>query len=133
MDQKLTIKDLLELIEKIESRINSYWNFYTIIVLATVGWLMSSKKPFSFYQTIALTVAITIFFAANFGVMRMATKRVVALENELQVRTKTAQFEGDAIKTELSKPSMALRLKLSYILHIVVDLAVVFAIWSKLA
>ena len=79
------IKNIIEIIESIEKRINAYWNFYIIVVLATVGWLMSSKAPFTTNQGISLTIAICLFFTASFFIMRAATKRAVAFEDELNL------------------------------------------------
>nr|CAP48759.1 putative integron gene cassette protein [uncultured bacterium] len=94
MDER--IKVIIEIIEKLESRINAYWNFYTIVVIAVIGWLLSSKTPFTAPQGIALTIAISMFFAANFSVMRAATKRVIAFETELNVVSNELDFQSRA-------------------------------------
>jgi hypothetical protein len=132
MRPPLTIQQLIDLIEKAESRINSYWNFYTIVVIAIVGWLMSSQAPFSLHQTIALTLALATFFCANFGVMRAATIRILALEDELAAVARETEFVGESLKRVLSGTAMPGRLGWSYGLHIIVDVAVIFAVWSKL-
>lgn len=124
---------ILELIEKLETRINAYWNFYTIVVIATVGWLLSSKVPFSGPQSVALTIAVALFFVVNFSVMRAATRRVVAFELELNAISENAEFASDALTEELTSTSIPRRLVISHLLHIVVDVAVIYAIWSKLA
>lgn len=124
---------ILEVIEKLEVRINAYWNFYTIVVIAAVGWLMSSKAPFSFSQSVVLTVAVTFFFTVNFLIMRAATRRVVAFEAELNSISEKDEFASTALAEELRNPSMPGRLVVSYFLHVVVDVSVIFAIWSKLA
>jgi hypothetical protein len=123
----------LEIIEKLESRINAYWNFYTIIVVANVGWLMSAKTPFSLTQSIALTIALSVFFLANFSVMRAATKRVVAFESELNAICNDFECNSATLKKELSSNSMPGRLLVSTLLHLAVDTAVIYSIWSKLS
>ena len=128
-----SIKKIIEIIENLESRINSYWNFYIIIVVATVGWLMSSKTPFTTNQGAALTIAIGLFFISNFLVMRAATKRIVAFEDELNSISRSHEFNSSVLKNELSKASMQRRLFASYVLHGVIDIVVIYAIWSKLA
>ena len=124
------IKNILDTIEKLESRVNAYWNFYTIIVVAVAGWLFSSRPPFSVSQSIALTMAISMFFAANFSVIRAATKRIVAFENELNIAANGYEFKTDDLKNELSNNSMPGRLIASYMLHAVVDVAVIYTIWN---
>lgn len=127
------IKNLLETIEKLESRVNTYWNFYTIVVIAAAGWLFSSGRSFTVFESIILTVAISIFFMANFSVMRAATKRIIAFENELNIVSGGHEFKSKVLKNELASHSMPGRLAASYILHGIVDVAVICAIWSKSA
>jgi hypothetical protein len=40
----ISLKDLLDLVEKIETRINSYWNFYTVVLIAIGGWIVSNNN-----------------------------------------------------------------------------------------
>lgn len=37
----LFVKDLLDAHDRSEGRINTYWNFYLIVVVTCVGWLVS--------------------------------------------------------------------------------------------
>lgn len=126
------IKNTIDIIETLETRINTYWNFYFIVVLAVIGWLMSSRTPFTESQGIALTVAISLFLIANLSVIRAATKRVMAFESELKVASTKQEFHSSALKEELSHASIGNRLFASYLLHGVIDIAVIYAIWSKL-
>ena len=75
---------------------------------------------------------MSLFFAANFSVMRAATKRVIAFENELNTISKNLEFKSDSLKNELSNDAMPGRLIASYVLHGSVDAAVIYTIWSKL-
>ena len=126
------ISKLINVIETLETRINSYWNFYMLVVLATIGWLISSKTPFTGNERIALIIAIALFLIANLLVLRAATKRVVAFEDELKLASQKYEFNSTILKKELSHASMGNRLILSYVLHAVIDIAVIYAIWSKL-
>lgn len=123
--------NVLEIIEKVESRVNSYWNFYTLVVLATVGWLMSGKSAISVALAAAMTAGLTGFFLANLGSIRAATRRILALEDELAALTRENRFAGEMLPANLSRPAMPGRLSGSYALHLVVDLAVLVAVWSK--
>ena len=91
---------LLDAIERLESRLNSYWNFYTLVVLATVGWLMSAANPFSANQSVAVTVALGLFFLANLSVIRGATRRILALEDELRLHICRAGVSLATVATE---------------------------------
>ena len=127
------IKLIFDIIEKIESRINAYWNFYFIVVIATIGWLMSSKIPFTTNQAIVLTIALFMFFTASYFILRSATKRVIAFEDELNFISKNIEINSGMLKLELLNASIRGRLLATGILHSVIDVAVIFAIWSKLS
>jgi hypothetical protein len=129
MDQK--IKDIIEVADKLESRVSSYWNFYTVAVVAIIGWLVSSKKDFSlsYSQALVATIVCIGFFIANFYGIRAATKRVIAVESELNALAKKTEFESALLKKELSYSSSTLLP--SWILHIFVDIIVLFVIWSS--
>ena len=128
-----SVKCIFDIIEKIESRINAYWNFYFILVVATIGWLMSSKTPFNTNQAIVLTIALCLFFTANFFMIRAATKRVIAFEDELNYLSKNIEIKSRVLKSELLNASMRGRLLATGVLHSVIDVAVIFGIWSKLS
>ncbi len=112
-----------------ESRVASYWNFYTVIVVALIGWLVSSEITFSYSQVLLVTIVCLVFFLTNFYAMRAATKRVIAVESELNVLAKKTEFESALLKKELSHSSS--QLISSLVLHISVDILVFIAIWTR--
>jgi hypothetical protein len=130
MDER--VKCIIDIIEKIEGRINTYWNFYFILIIAIIGWLMSSKTPFTTYQAIVLTIALCMFFTANYFIVRAATKRVVAFEDELNFLSKNIAINSSILKSNLLNASIRGRLLATGVLHIIINVAVLFAIWSKL-
>ncbi|MFN6188226.1 MAG: hypothetical protein ACK460_19445 [Microcystis sp.] len=131
MDQK--IKDIIEVADKLESRVSSYWNFYTVAVVAIIGWLVSSKKDFSlsYSQALVATIVCIGFFIANFYGIRAATKRVIAVESELNALAKKTEFESALLKKELSHSSSTLQLISSSVLQVSVDIIVLIAIWTR--
>ena len=69
----MNLKELLELSEKLEDRINAYWNFYTIVVLAVAGWLVSGLPSYKTIDAIVLAITLGAFFLSNISVIRFAT------------------------------------------------------------
>ena len=126
MDQK--IKDLIEVTDKLESRVSSYWNFYTVVVVAIIGWLVSSQISLSYSQALVVTIVCIVFFIANFHAMRAATKRVIAVESELNALAKKTEFESALLKKELSHSSSTLQLISSSVLRVSVDIIVLSAL-----
>ena len=129
MDQK--IKDIIEVADKLESRVSSHWNFYTVAVVAIIGWLVSSQISLSYSQALVVTIVCIVFFIANFHAMRAATKRVIAVESELNALAKKTEFESALLKKELSHSSSTLQLISSSVLQVSVDIIVLIAIWTR--
>jgi hypothetical protein len=122
---------LLDTIEKLESRVNAYWNFFSAVAIAVSGWLITAKATFTIADSVALTLAVIVFFAANFAVIRAATARLVALDAELNATAAGESFASEALRRNLSMPTMPGRLAGSVILHLAVDAAVLYLIWTK--
>lgn len=129
MEQK--IKDLIEVSDKLESRVSSHWNSYTIVVLAIIGWLVSSQITFSYSQVLVVTIVCLAFSIANFYGIRAATKKVIAVESELNAVARKTEFESVLLKKELSYPSTKLPLIFSSVLHISVDIVLLITIWTR--
>ncbi len=100
MDQK--IKELIEVSDKLESRVSSNWNFYTIVVFAIIGWLVSSEITFSYGQVWLVTIVCIVFFLANFYGIRAAIKKVLAVESELNALARKTDFESALLKKEIA-------------------------------
>jgi hypothetical protein len=129
MEQK--IKDLIEVIDKLESRVAFYWNSYTVVVVALIGWVVSSEITFSSSQVLLVTIVCLVFFLTNFYAMRAATKRVIAVESELNALARKTEFESALLKKELSHSSTISQLITSLVLHISVDIIVLLTIWTR--
>jgi hypothetical protein len=80
----MPLKDLLDLLDKLESRVNTYWNFYSVAVFATAGWLIAKDKSFSPTAASAIAAGLVAFFAANLSVIHHAETRILAIESEIQ-------------------------------------------------
>ena len=75
----MSLKDLLELSEKLEERISAYWNFYTLVVIAVGGWLLTTPD-LNRSQNWVLAIVLLTFFASNYTVIRYATNRFEVAE-----------------------------------------------------
>jgi hypothetical protein len=43
----MTIKEVADLLFAARERIDFYWNFYVVVVIAVIGWIVSLKKTLS--------------------------------------------------------------------------------------
>lgn len=132
MPEALSFKDLLDLIEKLETRLNAYWNFYSVAVLAAGGWLLTRGADFTPGEGAAVMAALACFFAANFAVIRAATRAVLAAGQEVRARAETLSFSSPALPQLLRQDLLPGRLPVSLALHLAVDAAVLYVIWTRI-
>jgi hypothetical protein len=122
------LKDLLDLHEKIESRINAYWTYWSVAIFAIAGWLFSTGKSLSDDQAIGISVAVMVFFSANLGVLWPATRLATGLRDEIRLKTASLNFLSSKLSSAFAEDSLAFRLQLTFVLHLAVDLVVLWAL-----
>jgi hypothetical protein len=122
---------LLDTIEKLESRVNAYWNFFSVVAIAVSGWLITAKATFTITDSVALSLTVIVFFGANLAVIRAATLRLVALDAELNATAAGESFASEALRRNLTMPTMPGRMAGTVVLHLAVDAAVLYLIWAK--
>jgi ABC-type transport system involved in multi-copper enzyme maturation permease subunit len=123
--------ELFDLREKIESRINQYWTYWSGVVLAVGTWLFSSFQPKG-EQLIVLMLALFVFFIANLYMIWNSTELSMGLKNEISLRSISDEYESSELKLVLAKNDFRFRLILSILLHVGIDLALFVVLLIRL-
>ncbi len=77
----MSIKEAIDLLFAARERIDFYWNFYVVVVIAVVGWLVTRKEPLTLLTKILVTVAYLIAATANLvGLYRSRGSRAATEE-----------------------------------------------------
>lgn len=129
------LKDLLELLEKLEGRANSYWNFYSVAVFAVAGWLVTKDKGLTKDAAFIIAIGMLVFFVANLSVILFAEGRIAAVEDEVRF---VANKEGSNVSPSFSdhlnkKLSIPNRHIFTLILHCLIDFVLLVLIFAKRA
>jgi fucose 4-O-acetylase-like acetyltransferase len=61
----MDLKDVVGLFVTATAKIEFYWNFYVVMLIALIGWLVSVKKPLSTSLKSLITVGYVVFIAMN--------------------------------------------------------------------
>lgn len=129
--QTLSLKDLLDIVEKIEGRINSYWNFYTIALFAIASWIFGSSITFNAWKSVIISMAIALFFASNFMFVTINENRLAAIESEIRSVAGISRIESERFRKFLASNLMPHRQKTSAVLHLFVDFVVILFVLGK--
>ena len=62
----MNIKDVADLLFAARERIDFYWNFYVVVVIAIIGWLVSYKKTLTPAMKLLVSVAYLIAAVLNY-------------------------------------------------------------------
>ena len=65
MEPNLPIKDIADLFVTATGRIEWYWNFYVVMVIALVGWLVSKDNPLTHQLKVTITIGYVVFVLMN--------------------------------------------------------------------
>ncbi len=126
----MKISELVEIIEKLEARNNSYWNFYTVVIIAVCGWVATSNSGvISSNTALALMFGNGLFYFMNLSIIYGTTSRIIAFESELIKEAQESQNIGVDLRQNLSQPMLAHRLKFTVLTHLVMDVAVLAFIY----
>lgn len=126
----MELKELLDLHEKIESRINAYWTYWSVAIFAIAGWLFSGKQSLSREQAIGISIAVMVFFFANLGVLWPATRLATGIRDEIRLKAKEVHFLSSKLTAAFAEDTLAFRLQLTFFLHLAVDCVVLWALFS---
>ena len=127
----MELKDLLDLHEKLETRINAYWTYWSIAILAIGGWLFTSGKTLSTGQSIGVAIGALVFFLANIGVLWPATKLAIGVRDEIRMRSAAVTFNSPKLAAAFAEDTLTFRLQLTIVLHLVIDAVALWALLMK--
>lgn len=126
----MNIQELISVIEKLETRNNSYWNFYTVVIVAVCGWVISQKMEQLDHQTaLILMIGNGFFYFMNLSIIHATTSRIVAFERELIHRATQSTEITLSLQQHLSKPFLLYRVGFTVGTHLIMDAAVLSFIY----
>ena len=126
----MELKDLLDLHEKLETRINAYWTYWSVAILALGGWLFTSGRTLTGPHSLGVSIAAAVFFLANLGVLLSATRLVIGVREEIALKSQSLTLASARLAGAFRDASPAWRLELTLVLHLVIDAV---ALWALLA
>lgn len=125
----MNIPEVIDVIEKLEARNNNYWNFYTVVVVAICGWVISQQgESISLHVKYTLIAGNAIFYFMNLSVIYGTTRRIVAFEHELRALSESEEFSSSELRRNLSKPFLRYRLKFTLVTHVLMSFFVMLFI-----
>ena len=123
----MSIKDAIDLLFAARERIDFYWNFYVVVVIAVVGWIVTRKEPLTRSTRILITVAFVIVAATNLVGLYGSYSFAEALRGDLLRMTAGSSFTDTRLL--LSQHSYSTQRLWAFVVHAAVGATLLLVIW----
>jgi len=120
-------KDIADLFIEGVGKIEFYWNFYTVTLLAMIGWLVTAKNA----MAIRIKWFVTIGFAAFVGMNLLGLWGAYAFTEALRTDLLAiAEPKLSATHEVLSGKNFLSQRTCGLVIHLVIDAFAIYAIWK---
>lgn len=123
----MQIKDVADLFIMAINKVEFYWNFYVVMLIALIGWLISTKNPLSTSLKFLITAGYALFAMMNIVGLYSSYTLAEALRNDL------LEMEGAKALVHVygvfQSLSFIQQRTAVFWIHIIVGLAVLSAVW----
>jgi hypothetical protein len=127
----MTVHDIADLLFAARGRVDSYWSFYVVVVVAVMGWLLSRKRALP--ASMKALVSLVFLIAATSSLVGLYSSYTIAEA----LRTDLLRVAGDTPLTE----TRALLERHSYVshrtravwIHLAVAATVLASVWLSRA
>src|SRR5687768_3235473 len=123
----MTIKDAVDLLFAARERIDFYWNFYVVIVIAVVGWIVTRDKPLSSPAKLLVTVAFVVAAVTSLAGLNATFTLAEALRTD--VLRMTAGSPLSDTRAVLAQHSYLTQRTVAYLVHALIGASILFVIW----
>ena len=84
----LTVKDRYDLYLHFNDKVLFFWNWYTVGIIAVVGWMLSSEKKFSWSMKAIISFVFLTFIGMNISGLVRSYKLLMASRRDLLMSIK---------------------------------------------
>jgi hypothetical protein len=123
----MSIKEVADLLFAARERIDFYWNFYVVVVIAVIGWLVSYKKTLTVSMKLLVSVAYVIAATMNLLGLYSSYTIAEALRIDLLRMLATAPFADTRIYLE--QHSYLPQRLVAFAVHLAVGTAILSVVW----
>jgi cytochrome b len=124
-------RDIADLFVTAIDKIEFYWNFYTVTLLALIGWLVTTKQALDRGLKLLLSVGYLIFVAMNLTGLWGSYTLAEALRLDLLAATADQAQTIEHARNILAGRSMEAQRTLAFVIHGVLAMLVLGVIWLR--
>jgi hypothetical protein len=123
----MSIKDVADLLFAARERVDFYWNFYVVVGIAVIGWLVSLKKTLTLSMKLLVSVVYVIAAGTNLLGLYSSYTFAEALRTDLVRMAATTPLSNTHL---LLEQHTYLPQRLAAIcIHVVVGVTILLVVW----
>lgn len=123
----MSIKEAIDLLFAARERIDFYWNFYVVVVVVVVGWIVTRKEPMTRSTRILVTVAYLIAAATNLAGLYGSYAFAEALRSDILRMTAVSPLTDTRIL--LNQHSYGSQRISAFAVHLGVGATILLVVW----
>jgi hypothetical protein len=123
----MDINDVANLLFAARERIDFYWNFYVVVVIAVIGWLVSLKKMLTRPMKVLVSAAFVIASLLKF--LGLYSSYTFAEALRLDMLRLSASTPLTDTRIFLEQHSYASQQVAAIVTHLVVGAMILFVVW----
>ena len=123
----MSIKDAIDLLFAARERVDFYWNFYVVVVVAVVGWIVTRKETLTTSAKALVTVAYVVAAVTNLAGLYASYSVAEALRTDLLRMTVGSPLADTRVI--LAQHSYLSQRTASFVVHAVVGAAILLILW----
>jgi hypothetical protein len=123
----ITLKDVADLLFAARGRIDFYWNFHVVVVIAVIGWLVTNKQRLTVSIKILVSLVYLIAAATNLAGLYGSYTFAEALRSDLLRMAATSPL----IETRslLEQHSYLNHRLAAFWIHLILATAILLVVW----
>lgn len=123
----MSIKDAIDLLFAARERIDFYWNFYVVVVVAVVGWIVTRKEILSRPGKILVSVAYVVAAVTNLAGLYASYTLAESLRNDILRMTVGSPLTDTRIL--LAQHSYLSQRMIAFVVHAAVGATILIVVW----
>jgi hypothetical protein len=123
----ISIKEVADLLFAARERVDFYWNFYVVVVIAVIGWLVSVNKTLSRSRKVLVSVAYLIAASMNLLGLYSSYTFAEALRTDLLRLAATSPLTDTRLILE--QHSYLSQQLAAFWIHLVVGATILLVVW----
>jgi hypothetical protein len=123
----MTIKDVADLLFAARERIDFYWNFHVVVIVAVIGWLVSFKRTLTLSMKLLVSIAYLIAAVMNYMGLYSSYTFAEALRTDLLRMAATTPLSDTTLF--LGQLSYLPQRLTALLIHLAVGATILLVVW----